>query len=130
MTDDQPDQPAQPAQPDQPAQPEQPEQIGPFLFAPNPDYPYPFDVPQPPRFWLDEQSGLLAQTVEVYLRGEPLEPEQLEHLKLYLRQYLERAILASDANRPKLLARIEKLRRVGDVERFAEELAEWGVEPF
>jgi hypothetical protein len=106
------------------------EQIGPLRFASNPDYPYPFEVPVPPRFWMDEQTGMLTEAVEVYLRSEPLEPEQFNLLRLYLRQYLERAVLASGANRTKLLARIDKLRSTSDIERFADELSEWGVEPF
>jgi hypothetical protein len=109
---------------------QEPEQIGPLYFVPNTDYPYPFDVPAAPRFWMEEQTGALAEAVEVYLRSEPLTSEQLSLLLIYLRQYLERAVLASDANRPKLLARIDKLKRTSDVERFVEELAEWGVEPF
>jgi hypothetical protein len=108
----------------------EPEQIGPLRFVPNADYPYPFEVPQPPRFWMEEESGRLAEAVEVYLRSEPLDAEQLELLRLYLRQYLERAVISSDANRPRLLTRIAKLRRTSDIERFADELAEVGVEPF
>lgn len=109
---------------------EEPEQIGPLVFVPNPDYPYPFEVAVPPRFWMEEQTGILAEAVEVYMRSEPLSAEQLDLLRLYLRQYLERTLLASGANRNKLLARVDSLRKTGDIERFAEELSEWGVEPF
>lgn len=108
----------------------EPEQIGPFVFVANPDYPYPFAVPQPPRFWMEEQTGVLSELVETYMNGEALTAEQLELIRIYLRQYLERAVLASDADRNRLLARIPKLRSTGDVERFADELSEWGVEPF
>lgn len=109
---------------------EEPEQIGPLRFAPNPNYPYPFNVPVPPRFWLDEQTGTLAEAVEVYLRSEDLSRAQLELIQLYLHQYVERAVLASGANRPKLLARVDKLRNTAEIERFADELSEWGLEPF
>ncbi|NJK81839.1 MAG: hypothetical protein HC876_16880 [Chloroflexaceae bacterium] len=109
---------------------EEPEQIGPFVFASNPEYPYPFKVAKPPRFWLDEQTGKLAEVVEIYFRTEPLTTEQMDWLKLYVHQYLERAVIASDANRNQLLSRIAKLRTVNDLEQFVEELAEWGVEPF
>jgi hypothetical protein len=109
---------------------EEPEQIGPLIFTPNSDYPYPFAVSVPPRFWMEEQTGALADAVEVYFRSDPLQPAQLKLLQLYLRQYIERAVLASDANRTKLLARIDKLRTTADIERFADDLAEWGVEPF
>lgn len=112
------------------AQPEaQPEEIGPLRFVPNPNYPYPFAVEKPPRFWMEEETGLLAAAVETYLQGEPLGSAQFDLVRLYLRQYLERAVLASDANRVKLLARIDRLRTTADLERFADELAEWGVEP-
>lgn len=107
-----------------------PEQIGSLIFVANPDYPYPFDVPKAPRFWMEEQTGVLAEAVETYMRGEPLTAAHRALLQLYLRQYLERAILPDDANRSLLLSRIEKLRTTRDIERFAEELAEWGVEPF
>lgn len=109
---------------------EEPEQIGPLRFGANPDYPYPFDVPVPPRFWMEEETGVLAEIVEIYFRNEPLQPDQLDLMRLYLRQYLERAILASDANRNLLLSRVARLRSTQDVTRFTEELAEWGVEPF
>jgi hypothetical protein len=108
----------------------EPEQIGPLRFLPNADYPYPFEVPVPPRFWMEEETGALSEAVEVYLRSEPLHPEQVDLLHLYLRQYLERAVLASGANREKLLARIDKLRSTSHIERFVDELSEWGVEPF
>lgn len=106
------------------------EQIGPLIFVENPDYPYPFAVERPPRFWMEETTGQLAAAIEVYLRSEPLSDAQLELIKLYLRQYLERAVLAEGADRHRLLERVERLRRVGDVERFAEALSEVGVEPF
>jgi hypothetical protein len=108
----------------------QPEQIGPLTFVENPDYPYPFEVATPPRFWMEETSGQLAAAIEVYMRSEPLSAEQLELIKLYLRQYVERAVIAQDADRPRLLERIAKLRRVGDVERLADALSEVGIEPF
>jgi hypothetical protein len=108
----------------------EPEQIGPLRFVPNADYPYPFDVPVPPRFWMEEDSGLLAPAVDAYINGEKLDAQQLELLQLYLRQFLERAVLTGAANRNKLLARVARLRSAHDIERFADELAEWGVEPF
>jgi hypothetical protein len=110
--------------------PEEAEQIGSLVFVPDPEYPYPFDVPQPPRFWMEEQTGALAEAVETYLRGEPISPAHRDLLRLYLRQYLERAIIADKDSRKRLLARIDKLRTTADVERFADELAEVGVEPF
>jgi hypothetical protein len=108
----------------------EPEQIGPLRFAPNPDYPYPFEVPLPPHFWMDEQTGTLATAVEVYLRNDPLTTAQLDLLRLYVRQYLERAVIAADANRKKLLTRLDRLRNVNELHDYVEELAEWGVEPF
>jgi hypothetical protein len=108
----------------------EPEQIGPLLFVENPDYPYPFEVIRPPRFWMEETTGALAAAIEVYMRSEPLDAGQLELIKLYLRQYVERAVISQDADRSKLLERIDKLRRVGDVERLADSLSEAGIEPF
>jgi hypothetical protein len=108
----------------------EPEQIGPLLFVPNESYPYPFDVPVPPRFWMEEQTGLLADAVNAYIEGERLPAAQLELVRLYLRQYLERAILPGDANRARLLERIPKLETSRAIELFTDELAEYGVEPF
>ncbi len=109
---------------------EEAEQIGPLVFVPNPDYPYPFDVPEPPRFWMEEQTGALAEAVEAYMNGEALQPAQMELIKIYLRQYLERAVIADNANRKQLLSRIERLRQQRDLERFADELSEYGIEAF
>ncbi|MCS6883412.1 MAG: hypothetical protein RMK84_00805 [Oscillochloridaceae bacterium] len=106
------------------------EQIGPLIFVENPDYPYPFNVPRPPRFWMNETTGRLADAVETYLRNDELTAEQMEILKIYLRQYIERAVIADTADRRKLLEQVETLRRVGDVERFADALSEAGLEPF
>jgi predicted ATP-grasp superfamily ATP-dependent carboligase len=109
---------------------EEAEQIGLLLFVPSADYPYPFAVEKPPRFWMEEQTGALAAAIEVYMRTEDLKHEELELIKLYLRQYIERAVISSDANRKLLLQDVEKLRKVSDVERFADELSEAGIEPF
>lgn len=108
----------------------EPEQIGPLVFVENPDYPYPFPVERPPRFWMEETTGALGAAIEVYMRGERLEAAQLELLKLYLTQYLERSVIADDANRARLLERVGRLRTVGDIERLADSLSEAGVEPF
>lgn len=110
--------------------PEEPEQIGPLTFVPNPDYPYPFDVQKPPRFWMEEQSGTLAEAVERYMQGEVLSVDHRDLIKLYLRQYLERAVLGTNARRERLLARVDTLRSRQDIERFADDLSEIGVEPF
>jgi hypothetical protein len=108
----------------------EPEQIGPLLFGENADYPYPFAVERPPRFWMEEITGKLREAVEVYMRSEPLDEEQLDVIKIYLRQYLERAVIAEDTDRWRFLERVAKLRRVGDIERLADSLSEAGVEPF
>jgi hypothetical protein len=109
---------------------DEPEQIGELTYVPNPNYPYPFEVERPPHFWMTEQSGRLEAAVEAYLDGEALTPVALDLIKQYLRQYLERALMAGNANRGALLRRVEALRGSGDIERLAEELSEYGVEPF
>ncbi len=112
------------------AQPEPPEQIGPLVFQPNPEYPYPFKTATPPRFWMEETTGVLGDAVETYMNGEPLTADQLEVIKLYLRQFIERAVLTGDANRKRLLSQIDKLKTTSDIERFADELSEYGAEVF
>jgi hypothetical protein len=109
---------------------QEPEQIGDLIYLPNPDYPYPFPVVRPPHYWMTEQTGRLAAAVETYFNGEPLAPAALDLIRQYLRQYLERAIMTGDANRNLLLSNLAKLRTNRDIERFADELAEIGVEPF
>ncbi|NTW03963.1 MAG: hypothetical protein HGA19_22265 [Oscillochloris sp.] len=107
-----------------------PEQIGPLTFAENADYPYPFAVTKPPHFWMEETTGKLSDAIEVYMRSEDLNPSQMDMLRIYLRQYIERAVITDEADRRRLLGRIDKLRGVHDLERFAEDLSEVGVEPF
>jgi hypothetical protein len=109
---------------------EEPEQIGDLVYIPNPDYPYPFEVERPPHFWMTEQSGRLEAAVEAYLNGDPLPPTALDLIKQYLRQYIERAVMTGDAKRDALLRKSASLRSNRDIERFADELAEYGVEPF
>jgi len=110
--------------------PEESEQIGDLLYIPNPDYPYPFDVERPPHFWMTEQSGRLEAAVDAYLNGDRLPPAAIGLIKQYLRQYIERALMTGAANRGALLRKIETLRDNRAIERFVEELAEYGVEPF
>jgi hypothetical protein len=112
------------------AEPEPPEQIGSLVFQPNPEYPYPFKTATPPRFWMEETTGALGDAVETYMNGERLSPEQLEAIKIYLRQFIERAVLTGDANKNRLLTAMEKLRTTADIERFADELSEYGAEVF
>ena len=106
------------------------EQIGELIYLPNADYPYPFPVEHPPHYWMTEQTGRLAEAVEAYVSGERLAPDALELIRQYLRQYLERAIMTGDANRKVLIGRLATLRTARDIERFTDELAEIGVEPF
>jgi len=116
--------------PAEPTTPPEPEQIGPLIFVPNAEYPYPFQVPVPPRFWMEETTGVLNDAVDTYMNGEKLMPEQLELIKIYLRQFVERAVLSGEANRKLLLSKIDKLKTSTDVERFADDLSEYGAEVF
>ena len=63
--------------PEAPAQPAEAEQIGPLMFVANADYPYPFEVETPPRFWMEETTGALGNAVDAYMDGEKLSPDQL-----------------------------------------------------
>jgi hypothetical protein len=109
---------------------QEPEQIGELIYKPNPEYPYPFPVDRPPHYWMTEQTGRLAEVVEAYVSGEPLDTGALDLIRQYLRQYLERAVMTGDANRNLLLGKLAALRTSRDIERFADDLAELGVEPF
>ena len=108
----------------------EPEQIGDLIYLPNPDYPYPFPVDAPPHYWMTEQTGRLADAVEAYMNGDALAKDQLALIKAYLRQYLERAVMTGDAKRERLLEQAAALRDSREIERFADDLAEIGVEPF
>lgn len=110
--------------------PDDAEQIGNLVFVPNREYPYPFKVAVPPRFWMEEQTGVLEAAVDAYMNGERLDEAQLTALKLYLTQYVERAVMAHDANRQKYVGLIKKMRTIHDIESIADELAEYGAEVF
>jgi hypothetical protein len=107
-----------------------PEQIGDLSYVPNPEYPYPFPVERAPHFWMSEQTGKLAVAVESYFNGEKLSPEALDLIKQYLTQYVERGMLTGDANRRRLLEEIGKLRTTREIERYADEIADYGLEVF
>ncbi len=87
-------------------------------------------VAKPPRFWMEEQTGVLSDAVETYLEGERLNPAQLAAIKVYLKQFVERAPLAGEAKVPLLVQRIDRLRTTRDIEDFADEVAEYGAEVF
>ncbi len=106
------------------------EQIGELRYRLNSEYPYPFEVEQAPHFWMAEESGLLAEAIEMYFSGERLQANQLELIKQYLRQYAGRAKLTGDAKRDRLLQAIDKLRTRSDIQRFADDIANYGLEPF
>ena len=106
------------------------EQIGELIYLPNADYPYPFPVDHPPHYWMTEQTGRLAAAVELYVSGERLAPDALDLIRQYMRQYLERAVMTGDANRKVLIGKLATLRTAREIERFTDELAEIGVEPF
>lgn len=108
----------------------EPEQIGPLTFVPNAEYPYPFKVAVPPRFWMEETSGALNDAVDTYMGGKRLSSDQINVIRIYLRQFIERAVLSGDANKKVLLGKIDKLKTTADVERFADEVAEYGAEVF
>lgn len=110
--------------------PVEPETIDDLVFVPNPEYPYPFKVAKPPHFWMEEQTGALEDAVEAYIAGERLTPQQFRVLKIYLKQFVERAPLAGDAKVHLLVQRIERLKTNRDLEDFADELAEFGGEVF
>jgi hypothetical protein len=108
----------------------EPEAIGELRYRPNPDYPYPFPVERPPHFWMTEETGALEEAIEAYFTGEPLTAAHLSLIKQYLRQYLERALLTGDASRVRLLQEVDQLKGTREIERFADEIADLGVEPF
>ncbi len=108
----------------------EPEQIGELVYLPSADYPYPFPVERPPHFWMTEQTGALEAAIDAYYAGQRITPAELALVKAYLQQYLERAMLTGDAHRGKLLARLATLRTTREIERFADELADYGIEPF
>jgi hypothetical protein len=108
----------------------EPEQIGELIYLPNPTYPYPFPVESPPHYWMTEQTGRLADAVESHINGDALTLDALGLIKQYLRQYLERAVMTGDAKRQQLLDQVAALRNSREIERFADDLAEIGVEPF
>ena len=110
--------------------PVEPEQIGDLVYVPHPDYPYPFPVERPPHFWMTEQTGRLGDVIERYFQGERLSADDLLVIKAYLQQYLERAMLTADARRDRLLQRLATLRTRREIERFADDIADFGVEPF
>ena len=107
-----------------------PEQIGDLIYQPNPDYPYPFPVAAPPHYWMTEQTGQLAEAVEAYLDGAPLTTAALGLIRQYLQQYIERAVMTGEAKRDRLIDQAAALRNARQIEDFADELAEIGVEPF
>jgi hypothetical protein len=113
----------------EPAAPEA-ETIDGLVFVANPDYPYPFKVAKPPRFWMEEQTGVLGDAVQAYMEGERLRTNQLRAIKSYLKQFVERAPLAGDAKVHLLQQRIDRIKTTRDVEEFADELAEYGAEAF
>lgn len=106
------------------------EQIGDLAFVRDPAYPYPFKVELAPHFWMTEQTGKLADAIESYFQGIDPTPAQRSAMQTYLTQYVTRALLLPGQNRNLLLQKIAQLRSQRDFERFADDLADVGIEPF
>ncbi|MFM2031243.1 MAG: hypothetical protein RLZZ297_8 [Chloroflexota bacterium] len=106
------------------------EQIGTLVFERDAAYPYPFAVPIAPHFWMTEQTGVLADAMEAYFHGEMPSPTHRVALQTYLRQYVERAILLPGTKRELLLQELATLRTHREYERFADTLADVGIEAF
>jgi|GEM_PF-336054 len=108
----------------------EPETIGTLHFVANPEYPYPFKLAKPPRFWMEEQTGVLEDAVETYIAGNSLKPAQLAAIKIYLKQFVERAPLVGEAKVNLLTQKVDRLKTTRDIENFADEVAEFGAEVF
>ena len=106
------------------------EKIGDLEFVRDAAYPYPFQVEIAPHFWMTEQTGKLADAVESYFQGVDPTPAQRIAMQTYLTQYVMRALLLPGQNRNLLLQKIPQLRSQRDFERFADDLADVGIEPF
>jgi hypothetical protein len=92
---------------------------------------------QAPGYWMHETSGVLRPVVEAYLRGEPLNPEQIAVMRAYLRQWVmsevwgqnphmddaERAWLAS------LRATVEGLTSRDGIKYWLDRATEGGMDP-
>jgi hypothetical protein len=104
--------------------------IGELEFVRDPAYPYPFKVEVAPHFWMTEQTGKLADAVESYFQGVDPTLAQRSAMQTYLTQYVSRAVLLPGQNRNLLLQKIAQLRSQRDFERFADTLADVGIEPF
>jgi hypothetical protein len=64
----------------------------------------PPDHPDAPRYWMHEQSGVLAPVVRQYLEGkEPLSPRQIGIMRAYLKQWAASPVWAGPG--------LNKLRR-------------------
>ena len=107
-----------------------PETIDGLTYLPDPTYPYPFDVPVPPHFWMTEHTGRLAMAMESYFQGETMIASNRAVILSYLRQFVGRALLLPGIKRDPLLQSLERLRSRHDFEQFADELAAVGIEPF
>ena len=106
------------------------ETIGTLIFVRDPAYPYPFQVEIAPHFWMTEQTGVLADALESYFQGIDPTPLQRTAMQTYLTQYIARALLLPGQNRNLLLQKVSQLRSQRDFERFADDLADVGIEPF
>lgn len=111
-------------------QPGEREEIGTLVFVRDPAFPYPFKVPTAPHFWMTEQTGVLADAMEAYFHGEMPSPTHRIALQTYLRQYVERAVLLPGTKRELLLQELATLRTQREYERFADTLADIGIEAF
>lgn len=106
------------------------EKIGDLEFVRDDAYPYPFKVEIAPHFWMTEQTGRLADAVESYFQGVDPTPVQRTALQTYLTQYITRALLLPGQPRHLYLQKVAQLRSQRDFERFADDLADVGIEPF
>lgn len=81
-----------------------------------------------PGYWMNESSGLLANTVSRYLAGDELGDVDLPLMRAYLRQWIEAPLFVGPEVEA-LRAGVDELQSTDDVRAWLERAIDAGVDP-
>jgi hypothetical protein len=95
----------------------------------------PPDHPQAPKYWMHEVGGKLGPAVERYLGGDPLEPDDVNLIRAYLRQWIDSPVWEDGVEGETrnalddLRSKVREIRNSPAVDQWLEYALDLGIDP-
>ena len=86
-------------------------------------------MPNEPRFWMNETSGVLAPVIEAYLNGGILSAHQLAIMRAYLHQWIDAPVWKADGDLEALRLSVDGIATRADLDRWLDKAVDLGIDP-